>query len=271
MLFSLLLIVSSFYIWTCNGLSVEAIVPRYKVRGETAVFRCNYQLEGAFLYAVKWYKENEEFYRYMPKWTPQKKAYPVDGISVDYDHSDSHQLTLRNISLRTTANYRCEVSAEAPSFASAQDSGRMEIIFLPKDGPHITDDKIIYQFGDSINLNCTSAKSYPASSLQWYVNNVSAREESLKRYPVRKHAKGLMTTTLGLHLPLDSGTVQNGVVRVRCVALLSPVLWTSDNEKVLPRQDKREALLLVTGSSNECRSSAVAVFLSLLLVTRVFF
>lgn len=71
-----------------------------------------------------------------------------------------------------------------------------------------------------------------------------AREESLKRYPAQKHPRGLMTTTLGLHLPLDAETVLNGAVRVRCVALLSPVLWTGDNEKVLPRQDKREALLL---------------------------
>lgn len=43
-------------------------------------------------------------------------------------HSNSRQLTLRDITLKTTANYRCEVSAEAPSFASAQDGGRMEVI-----------------------------------------------------------------------------------------------------------------------------------------------
>jgi len=43
-------------------------------------------------------------------------------------NSNSRQLTLRDITLKTTANYRCEVSAEAPSFASAQDGGRMEVI-----------------------------------------------------------------------------------------------------------------------------------------------
>lgn len=73
---------------------------------------------------------------------------------------------------------------------------------------------------------------------------LQAREESLKSFPAQKHPRGLVTTTLGLHLPLDAETVLNGAVRVRCVAVLSPVLWSSDNEKVLPRQDKREALLL---------------------------
>ncbi|KAL4148086.1 hypothetical protein QTP88_002390 [Uroleucon formosanum] len=262
----LLLIISSFYIWTCDGLTVKAVVPRYKIRGETAVLRCDFELEGALLYAVKWYRENEEFYRYVPKSDPQKTSYVVDGIKVDHMHSNSRQLTLRDITLKTTANYRCEVSAEAPSFASAQDGGRMEVIYLPKDGPYIIGDKSIYQFGDTINLNCTSAKSYPASSLHWFINNISAREESLKRYPAQKHPRGLVTTTLGLHLPLDAETVLNGAVRVRCVAVLSPVLWTSDNEKVLPRQDKREALLLVTGASNECNSNKVVVFLFSILI-----
>jgi len=140
-----------------NGLTVKAVVPRYKIRGETAVFRCDFELEGALLYAVKWYRENEEFYRFVPKSDPQKTSYIVDGIKVDVSsicqyftrtdwpmnnfrlyvhflfflqhmHSNSRQLTLRDITLKTTANYRCEVSAEAPSFASAQDGGRMEVI-----------------------------------------------------------------------------------------------------------------------------------------------
>jgi len=131
------------------------VVPRYKIRGETAVLRCDFELEGALLYAVKWYRENEEFYRFVPKSEPQKTSYLVDGIKVDVSlickypvrngrriniflciymiclqhmHSNSRQLTLRDITLKTTANYRCEVSAEAPSFASAQDGGRMEVI-----------------------------------------------------------------------------------------------------------------------------------------------
>jgi len=62
---------------------VKAVVPRYKIRGETAVLRCDFELEGALLYAVKWYRENEEFYRYVPKSDPQKTSYVVDGIKVD--------------------------------------------------------------------------------------------------------------------------------------------------------------------------------------------
>lgn len=35
------------------------------------------------LYSVKWYKDNEEFYRYIPKATPQQQSYKVEGVRVD--------------------------------------------------------------------------------------------------------------------------------------------------------------------------------------------
>ncbi|XP_050536708.1 uncharacterized protein LOC126902947 [Daktulosphaira vitifoliae] len=265
-----LCILQLLYTWNCEALTVKALVPRYKIRGETAVLRCDFELEGDLLYAVKWYRENEEFYRFVPKATPQKTSYIVDGIKVDHAQSNSRQLTLKDITLKTTANYRCEVSAEGPSFASAQDGGRMEVIYLPKDGPYISGDKTVYQFGDSINLNCTSAKSYPASTLHWFVNNIPAKEESLKRYSPQIHPRGLVTTTLGIRLSLDAETVLNGAVRVRCVAILSPVLWSGDNEKVLSRQDKREALLLVTGSSSKCHYSLTVVFLFIIIIMSLF-
>lgn len=40
------------------------------------------QEEGEALYAIKWYKDNEEFYRYVPKSRPPKTSYRVDGVRV---------------------------------------------------------------------------------------------------------------------------------------------------------------------------------------------
>lgn len=50
---------------------------------ETAVLHCEYDLGGDALYAVKWYKEHEEFYRYVPRANPSATSYDVDGIYVD--------------------------------------------------------------------------------------------------------------------------------------------------------------------------------------------
>lgn len=88
------------------------MIPSYKYRGESAELQCQYELngstvnrgyhkrqrhhymsydsnehqnddEGEKLYTVKWYKDNEEFYRFTPRANPQQHSYKVDGIRVD--------------------------------------------------------------------------------------------------------------------------------------------------------------------------------------------
>ncbi len=47
------------------------------------MLRCNYDLEADSLYAVKWYRGSEEFYRFLPKEAPPKQAFPINGVVVD--------------------------------------------------------------------------------------------------------------------------------------------------------------------------------------------
>lgn len=79
-------------------------IPAYKFRGENAILECQFELNGSkgaeysknlnynsdeqldeaeSLYSVKWYKDNEEFYRFVPKSNPPQNSYKVDGIRVD--------------------------------------------------------------------------------------------------------------------------------------------------------------------------------------------
>ncbi|KAJ9585610.1 hypothetical protein L9F63_002599, partial [Diploptera punctata] len=44
---------------------------------------CYYDLEGAPLYTVKWYRGSYEFYRYSPGENPASKIFPIAGIHVD--------------------------------------------------------------------------------------------------------------------------------------------------------------------------------------------
>lgn len=75
---------------------VKVEVPRYKVRGELAILECHYELEGDTLYAVKWYKENEEFYRFVPRSAPPKASYGVQGIKVDVSHPIKSTLPVKS-------------------------------------------------------------------------------------------------------------------------------------------------------------------------------
>lgn len=125
-------------------------LPQYRKPGETAQLQCDYDLGNDTLYAVKWYKDNEEFYRYVAKERPPASSHNVEGVSVDVSQnkkknfflkkiilnlwelqvslSDSKRVILRGVTLRSGGLYMCEVSAEAPSFASAKSEARMEVI-----------------------------------------------------------------------------------------------------------------------------------------------
>ncbi|XP_021937483.1 uncharacterized protein LOC110838519, partial [Zootermopsis nevadensis] len=148
---------------------------------------------------------------------------------------------------------------------------------LPKDGPHITgEEKQYHQIGDEISLNCTSGKSYPASELQWFINDEQVTSpDALVSYPNLVHQHGLLVSTLGLRFTVTSSHFVEGSMTVRCVASVSPILWQGDRESVVQRvsplieNNIREALLLVKGSSSQCSASVVmvAVMTSLLLST----
>lgn len=62
---------------------IEVIVPGYKIRGENALLECRFDLEKDLLYSVKWYRNNEEFYRFMPRQSPAQHSFSVEGIKVD--------------------------------------------------------------------------------------------------------------------------------------------------------------------------------------------
>lgn len=65
--------------------------------------------------------------------------------------SDSTRVMLRGLTLKSSGLYRCEISAEAPSFASVQGEGRMEVVC--KYFFHIYQE-IFYLIFTSFNIMC---------------------------------------------------------------------------------------------------------------------
>ncbi|EDW16747.1 uncharacterized protein LOC6575273 [Drosophila mojavensis] len=232
------------------------------------------QEEGESLYAIKWYKDNEEFYRYVPKARPPKTSYRVDGVRVIEELSDASRVLLRGLTLNSTGLYRCEISAEAPNFSSVQGEGRMDIVFLPRDGPHIRGQQHQYQIGEYLTLNCTSGKSHPASHLQWFVNDQPILEEQyLRRYNDIVHKHGLITSILGLQLELEPRHFHDGDMRVKCLASISPVLWKGGRESILQRRpgiiDNRETMLLVRSDAGRIESNLLRLLTITIILARI--
>ncbi|XP_046414025.1 uncharacterized protein [Neodiprion pinetum] len=234
-------------------------VPPYTIKGENAILHCRYDLGLDKLYSVTWYKDHEEFYRYVPRSNPTQHSYLVDGVKVDAHMSDSQQVFLRHVSLRTSGLYRCEVSAEAPSFTSVHGDGHMEVISLPQEDPQITGEEKVYASGDILALNCTSSKSFPPARLKWFINGVPARSD----YEALIQQHGLVSSVSGLRLEVGPHHLTEGKINVRCEATVQ-----SSRPIKEPLIDYRKAQVFVQGSAYLPRP-CLMLLVGFLTVTRL--
>lgn len=246
---------------TCLRLT-EVRIPNHTIRHTDVRLDCHYDLDGEALYSVKFYKDGNEFYRFVPRDIPPVLIFDQPGVAVDvstfieqeekHTSSFSHvliiviliaihfnhlrllylphpspflQLTnstdtsvaLRNVTLQSSGRYRCEVSAEAPSFQTVSDHGDMVVVAVPDEGPKITGGLPRYQIGDWVNVTCTSGRSKPATQLSWYINGEPVTERSLLAVhpPLVTGREGLETSRLGLKFPVRHKHFRNGEIKLK--------------------------------------------------------
>ncbi|KNC30756.1 hypothetical protein FF38_11772, partial [Lucilia cuprina] len=149
---------------------LKIFVPDAVIMGNAATLSCQYDLEQAALYSVRWYFGTEEFYRYVPKESPPTLVFPVSGINVDLTNSDATSVTLKGVTRELTGNYQCEVSEDAPLFHTDIRSAHMQVIELPKDDPTMQVDKKVITANDNFKAVCTIGPSYPSANITWYIN-----------------------------------------------------------------------------------------------------
>ncbi|KAK7592720.1 hypothetical protein V9T40_007472 [Parthenolecanium corni] len=104
--------------------------------GQSVALECRYDLEGESLYMLKWYKGRSEFYRFVPKELPNTRVFPVPTVDVDVHLSGANRVVLRNVRQDLAGKYRCEVSADAPSFHTQVVASTMHVVrkYLPNYG-----------------------------------------------------------------------------------------------------------------------------------------
>lgn len=107
---------------------LEVKVPEYKVLGSRAELQCVYSLGNATLYSLKWYKGDKQFFQYIPANSITKNTFFVKGVNVDVDRSSEATVVLRDVELKTSGTYKCEVITEAPMFHTKFGEGNMTVI-----------------------------------------------------------------------------------------------------------------------------------------------
>ncbi|XP_076333443.1 uncharacterized protein LOC143237763 [Tachypleus tridentatus] len=238
--------------------------------GQAVELVCNYDLEGETLYSVKWYKDGIEFYRFVPNDWPPGQFLTLPGIRVDLSRSNRQSVYLREVDLDTAGVYRCEVSAEAPVFDTVSAKKEMKVFALPAEAPKITGKNGKYRIGDTVSVNCSSAKSKPAATLRWYINDLPVGPEYETSHSTILHADGLESSTLSLRFVVKEHHFVNSNMRIRCSATIPRVYTMSDEELVVGgRLQQASGLLHISENVSKVRDSAPQSMVPVYSIDRV--
>lgn len=164
---------------------LKIFVPDAVIMGNAATLSCQFELEKASLYSVRWYFESEEFYRYVPKESPPARTFPVSGITVDSSQSDATSVTLRGVTRDLTGTFQCEVSEDAPLFHTDIRQARMQVVELPKQDPQMQLEKTHITTLDNFRAVCTVGTSFPPANITWFINSKKIHRSPYQRITYR--------------------------------------------------------------------------------------
>ncbi|KAL4130700.1 hypothetical protein QTP88_008101 [Uroleucon formosanum] len=213
-----------------HNVSIQFIPPAVE-RGHDVMIYCHYNLDGAPMLSVKWYRGSHEFYRYSPGMIPRTQTFPFFGLNVDLSVSNATQVFLRDVGFNLSGNLSCEVTTDGPSFKTALVSKRIVVVELPKSKPIIVTDKDKYDPGDTLIANCTSPASKPAASLTFSLNNTQIDSPETMKYSTSNF---LQLSRLTVTLKLDQSHFKDGrKLLLQCTALIN-TLYNQTSELLLP-------------------------------------
>lgn len=217
------------------GLKITAsYFPSHVIRGQSMNLTCEYDTEGATIYQVKWYKDSEEFYSYLPQ--KPSRSYPVSGVSLNLNASGSMNVLLTRVNRNSEGTYTCEVTLDK-TYVTKVHRGAVQVVDLPLRAPEVSGSHRKYmEVGDVILINCTSHSSRPLAEINWYINSARPNSKSLIKYPDNLSEDGLGTRTLGLRLTLRGSHFRPaGVLTLKCACQIESIYYTSVDVEVYSR------------------------------------
>uniref|UniRef100_A0AAR5NZ10 Ig-like domain-containing protein n=1 Tax=Dendroctonus ponderosae TaxID=77166 RepID=A0AAR5NZ10_DENPD len=206
--------------------------------------QCHYKLGDETLYSVKWYKDGNEFYRYVPRNSPATQVFPLVGVTVDLHNSTEFSVVLSSVQLSTSGIYRCEVSGEAPYFETVADQPHMLVVVPPESDPVITGGQPRYHIGDTVNVTCSIRSSKPAVNLTWLINERKA-DPKLVHGPFKQYVgrEGLESSSIVLQFVVRQKHFVRGNMKLKCAASIATI-YVRVNEKSFGGERPQKGLVL---------------------------
>ncbi|KAL1422691.1 hypothetical protein MTO96_003774 [Rhipicephalus appendiculatus] len=206
--------------------------PSAAIHGRGMWLNCSFDLESDELYSVKWYKNDTEFYRYIPRDRPPAQNYDLPGVVVDMARSREGHVFISSVNLSTEGNYRCEASAEAPSFQTVVQEKEVKVFVIPEHPPTIRGTRAKYGVGERVDVSCRAPYSLPAAKLVWLVNDQEVPFTDVRELETLYDSEGLQSSGAVLSFTLRPHHMAGSWLRLKCVSVISEVYLTSSEELI---------------------------------------
>jgi len=193
---------------------------RFAETGSDLSLVCDYEMGGDTLHSLKWYRDDNEFYRYEPLKDPEIRIYPLEGLTVDNLSPHTHIL-VKNVSLETSGKFRCEVSGGAPRFQTAALDTKITVVDLPKSKPIISGVQSRYRLGDEVWATCWTGLSHPRPTIKWWINNNAVHIGNPQpEIATRGYKSEIRLRVREKHLEEDE-------LRIKCTVEVLDLYWVS--------------------------------------------
>ncbi|XP_018348379.1 PREDICTED: uncharacterized protein LOC108752201 [Trachymyrmex septentrionalis] len=214
-----------------SDIKVEFKMPKEAEVGSSIELRCEWRImSGSNLYSVKWYKDDHEFFRYVPDSSQRTQTFPRPGVTVETKaNSEQRWLRLKNLALESSGQYKCEVSTEAPSFATTYQTANLTVISPPERGPEITGLSLHYAVGENVTANCTAWPSVPKANLRWTINGEPiSLENTVQHPPLPPMSSGNIPNSLGLRFEAELRHFDNNGLKIKCFAEVGSHIYEAE-------------------------------------------
>ncbi|CAG9806620.1 unnamed protein product [Chironomus riparius] len=253
-------------------LVVEPVAVR---RGQSATLKCLYDLDGAPLLSLQFYRGSGEFYRYSPSQHPMKRVFPLSGINVDTNASNATQVVIKNVSFGLSGNFSCEVTADSQSFSTASAAAQMTVVELPESRPTLWTEYDRYEPGDVLRANCSSPPSRPQAELTLTINNIVVYSADLQYF---KTIEGRTASKINMRVQLQSihfggGPVMSGggQLILRCTAQIGNFYQEyTEKELGVPQKDPVPARVTSSIAVETTRGSLTYSIIAFTFITLIY-
>ncbi|KAG7174867.1 hypothetical protein Hamer_G028689 [Homarus americanus] len=229
-----LLLFTSLAAKSCTLRVSGVLVPPVVVSGTTVELECNYHhsLDRPDpLYSVKWYRDVNQFYEYIPKRKPPIRVFPVPHINVDESHSTREKVRLTGVTRETSGSFRCEVMGDKPFFETDDHTVNMTVVDVPLWGPEVwgvaQGDKV--RPGEHLVARCQVGDSDPPAEISWTVNSEAAPTFAHLPRSLGRDQRGRPLQVSELRVTVTEEWLARGAVTLGCQVTVSSVYHKSVN------------------------------------------